>query len=124
MRYTGRTAVDLTARERKVLFLVISTPLPGRPSTVVQNRKKFWCWIDPMLKSKQCHFVHARVGRGAVALFDVKSNEELHALLNGWAEIIPAHFELYPLIDSAAAHRYLGRGKRSPGNRESTRSRS
>ena len=96
-----------------MLFLVISTPLPGRPSTVVANRKRFWRWIDPMLKSKQCHFVHARVGRGAVALFDVKSNEELHALLNAWAGIIPAHFDLYPLIDSEAAQRYLGRRGRS-----------
>jgi len=37
----------------------------------------------------------------------VRSNEELHALLNAWADIIPAHFDLYPLIDQAAAQRYL-----------------
>ena len=43
-----------------------------------------------MLKSRQCRWVYARTGRGAVALFDVRANEELHALLNGWAEIIPA----------------------------------
>ena len=92
-----------------MLFLVVSTPRPERPSTVAPSRKKFWLWIDPMLKSKQCRFVYARAGRGAVALFDVKSNEELHALLNGWAEIIPAHFEVYPLIDPATARRYLGR---------------
>jgi hypothetical protein len=36
----------------------------------------------------------------------------LHTLLNGWADIIPAHFDLYPLIDSAAARRYLWRAKR------------
>jgi uncharacterized protein DUF3303 len=96
-----------------VLFLVISTPRPERPSTVARARKKFWRWIDPKLKSKQCRFVHARTGRGAVALFDVESNEELHALLNGWAEIIPARFDLYPLIDPAAARRYLGRKKRA-----------
>jgi hypothetical protein len=92
-----------------MLFLVISTPRPERPSAVAQNRKKFWRWIAPKLESKQCHFVYARTGRGAVALFDVKSNEELHALLNGWAEIIPAHFDTYPLIDPASARRYLGR---------------
>ena len=90
-----------------MLFLVISTPRPERPSAVASSRKKFWRWIDPMLKSKQCKFVHARAGRGAVALFNVRSNEELHALLNGWADIIPAHFDLYPLIDPAAAQRYL-----------------
>jgi len=92
-----------------VLFLVISTPRPERPSAVASSRKKFWRWIDPMLKSKQCRFVHARVGRGAVALFDVRSNEELHVFLNGWADIIPAHFDVYPLIDPAAAQRYLSR---------------
>jgi hypothetical protein len=92
-----------------VLFLVISTPRPERPSAVASSRKKFWRWVDPMLKSKQCRFVHARVGRGAVALFDVRSNAELHAFLNGWADIIPAHFDVYPLIDPAAAQRYLSR---------------
>jgi hypothetical protein len=95
-----------------VLFLVVSTPRPERPSTVAQRRKKYWRWLDPKLKSKQCRLVYARAGRGAVALFDVKSNEELHALLNEWAEIIPAHFDLYPLIDPAAAQRYLGDRRR------------
>jgi hypothetical protein len=95
-----------------LLFLVISTPRPERPSTVARSRKKYWPWIDRHIKSKTCRFVHARAGRGAVALFDVKSNEELHALLNEWADIIPAHFDLYPLIDTSAALRYLDRRKR------------
>src|ERR1700752_3608216 len=95
-----------------MLFLIISTPRPERPSAVTSSRKKFWRWIDPKLKSKQCRFVHARVGRGAVALLDVRSNEELHALLNEWADIIPSHFDLYPLIDTSAALRYLDRRKR------------
>ena len=103
-----------------MLFLVISTPRPERPSAVVRSRKKFWRWIDPKLKSKQCRWVLARAGRGAVALFDVKSNEELHALLNGWADILPVHFDLYPLIESAAARRYLGRNRRGP-NRDAGR---
>ena len=95
-----------------MLFLVISTPRPERPSTVTRGRKKFWPWMDPKLKSKQCRFVYARAGRGAIALLDVKSNEELHALLNEWAEIIPTHFDLYPLVDTRAALRYLDRHKR------------
>ena len=45
---------------------------------------------------------YARTGRGAVALFDVDSNETLHGLLNEWAEIIPAEFDIYPLIDPEA----------------------
>ena len=96
-----------------MLFLVISTPRPERPSTVVKSRKKYWTWIDPLLKSRRCRLVHARAGRGAVALFDVRSNEELHALINEWAEIIPAHFDVYPLIDTASAQRYLEK----PGRR-------
>lgn len=90
-----------------MLFLVISTPRPEKPSTMTTQRKKFWRWIDPMLKSGRCRSVYARAGRGAVALFDVKSNEELHALMNSWAELIPAHFEVYPLIDSKAAQKFL-----------------
>jgi muconolactone delta-isomerase len=95
-----------------VLFLVISTPRPERPSKVVALRKKFWRWIDPKLKSTQCRLIHARAGRGAIALFDVKSNDELHALLNEWADIIPAQFDVYPLVDSTAARRYLATAKR------------
>jgi hypothetical protein len=105
---------DRTKREGRVLFLVISTPRAERPSKAVASRKKFWRWIDPKLKSRQCRLIHARPGRGAVALFDVKSNEALHALLNDWADIIPARFDLYPLIDSAAARRFLDKAKRGP----------
>jgi muconolactone delta-isomerase len=94
-----------------MLFLVISTPRPEKPSTMVAQRTKFWRWMDPKLKTGQCRSVHARAGRGAVALFDVASNEELHALLNEWAEMIPAHFDTYPLIDPKAAQAYL-RGRR------------
>jgi len=96
-----------------LLFLVISTPRPERPSTVAGSRKKFWPWIAPHVKSRKCRLVHARAGRGAIALFDVSSNEELHALLNEWADIIPTQFDLYPLIDTQAALKYLDKGKRN-----------
>jgi hypothetical protein len=36
-----------------------------------------------------------------VAAFNVRSHEELHALLNEWAEMIPAEFQVIPLIDTA-----------------------
>ena len=49
----------------------------------------------------------ARAGRGAVVLFDVPDNETLHRLMNEWAEIIPAHFDVYPLIDPDKAKAYL-----------------
>ena len=47
------------------------------------------------------------MGRGAVALFDVPSNERLHQRLNEWANLIPARFELHALIEPAAARAYL-----------------
>jgi hypothetical protein len=99
-----------------MLFLVISTPLPGRPSAVTAARKRYWTWMDPLLKSGMSRMVHARVGRGAVALFDVDDTRTLHRLINEWSDIIPAHFDVYPLLDPADAQKYLaasgGRGKR------------
>jgi hypothetical protein len=96
-----------------MLFLVISTPRPDRPSIVVAARKKYWTWMQPLLDSGMARAVYARVGRGAVALFDVDSNVTLHRLINEWSDIIPAHFDLYPLLDPAAAQRFLAtRGRR------------
>ena len=44
---------------------------------------------------------------GVVAILDVKSNEELHRILNDWTDIIPAHFDTYPLVDTAATTKML-----------------
>jgi hypothetical protein len=92
-----------------VLFLVISSPRPERPSAVAKSRQAFWRWIDPKLKKKQALFAHPKVGRGVAVAFDVRSHEELHALLNEWAEMIPAEFQVIPLVDQARAKRYLRR---------------
>ena len=48
-----------------------------------------------------------RLGRGAVAIFDVESNAALHHILNEWADIIAAQFDTYPLVDVEAAKRML-----------------
>ena len=90
-----------------MLFLVISTPRPERPSTMALSRQGFWKWMDPQLQSGVAKWTYARTGRGAVAVFDVDSNETLHRLLNEWAEIIPATFEIHPLIDVAASRKFL-----------------
>ena len=90
-----------------MLFLVISTPRPERPSTVAASRQAFWKWLAPKQKAKKALWAYARAGRGLVTVFDVRSHEELHAFLNEWAEIIPAHFEVLPLVDPAKAKRYL-----------------
>ena len=47
------------------------------------------------------------MGRGAVAVFDVEDNKALHQILNEWADIVPAHFDTYPLIDVEAAKQML-----------------
>jgi muconolactone delta-isomerase len=90
-----------------MLFLVVSTPRPERPSDLAGRRQSFWPWIGGYQARGICRHVYARVGRGAVAVFDVEHNDALHRILNEWADIIPAHFDTYPLIDAEAAQRML-----------------
>lgn len=93
-----------------MLFLVISEPRPEPPSTVTSQRQRYWQWIAPLQASGEVRSVHAKVGRGAVVLFDVPSNEQLHRRLNEWADIIPARFDVHALIDPDAALAYLREG--------------
>lgn len=90
-----------------MLFLVVSTPRPERPSDMVRARQSFWPWIAPYQARGACRHIYARAGRGAVAILDVADNDALHRILNEWAEIIPAHFDTYPLVDADAANRML-----------------
>jgi hypothetical protein len=90
-----------------MLFLVVSNPRPERPSELAHTRQSFWPWIGQYEASGVCKQIHARVGRGAVAILDVDGNEALHRILNEWADIIPAQFDVYPLVDTAATKRML-----------------
>ncbi len=90
-----------------MLFLVVSTPRPERPSDLTAARQSFWPWIAGYQASGVCRHVYARAGRGAAAIFDVENNDALHRILNEWADIIPAHFDTFPLIDAEAANRAL-----------------
>lgn len=90
-----------------MLFLVISSPRADRPSDMASTRQTFWPWIGTYQASGVCQHIYPRVGRGAVAVFKVDSNETLHRILNEWADIIPAQFEVYPLVDLDATHRLL-----------------
>jgi muconolactone delta-isomerase len=90
-----------------MLFLVVSTPRPERPSQLAKTRQSFWPWIAGYEAKGICRHIYARAGRGAVAVLDVADNDELHRILNEWADIIPAHFDTYPLIDAKAAKRML-----------------
>jgi len=90
-----------------MLFLVVSTPRPERSSDVAAARQSFWPWIARHQSSGACRQIYARTGRGAVAILDVESNEALHRILNEWADLIPAHFDTYPLIEADVARRML-----------------
>ena len=56
-----------------MLFLVVSTPRPERPSELAQTRQSYWPWIAKYQASGVCRHVYARVGRGAVAVLDVEA---------------------------------------------------
>ncbi len=75
-----------------------------------EQRKKYWPWAQDKIDRGVARFVYARAGRGAVALFDVDSNETLHRLLTEWSEMIPAEFDVYPLLDADAAVQFLSEG--------------
>jgi muconolactone delta-isomerase len=89
------------------LFLVVSTPRPERPSEQAARRQSFWPWIGEYEASGTCKHIYARVGRGAVAVFNVDGNEQLHRILNEWADIIPAEFDVYPLVDVESTRKML-----------------
>jgi hypothetical protein len=90
-----------------MLFLIVSTPRPERPTELAAARQSFWPWIAKHQASGVCRHIYPRAGRGAIAVLDVESNEALHLVLNEWADIIPAHFDTYPLVDLEATKRML-----------------
>jgi hypothetical protein len=90
-----------------MLFLVVSNPRPEKPTELARSRQSFWPWMAKYQAGGICKQVYARVGRGAVAILDVESNEALHRILNEWADIIPAQFDVYPLVDTDATKRML-----------------
>ena len=90
-----------------MLFLVISNPRADRPSDMAAARQSFWPWMAGYQASGICQHIYPRVGRGAVAVFKVDGHDVLHRILNEWADIIPAQFEVYPLVDLDATTRLL-----------------
>ena len=96
-----------------MLFLVISTPAPTRPSDVRDQRKKIWPWVEAKRDSGVARSFFPRTGRGAVVIFDVDSHEILHRFLNEWAELIPAEFEIYPLMEPESTISFLNEDENS-----------
>ena len=85
-----------------MLFLVISEPRADRPSDMAKARQGFWPWMAAYQASGVCLHIYPRVGRGVVVVFKVETNDQLHVILNEWADIIPAQFDIYPLVDLQA----------------------
>ena len=90
-----------------MLFLVISDPKPQRPTSVAADRQDLWTWIQPLVDTGHVRSMHAKVGRGAAVMFSVDDNETLHRDLNEWADIIPAHFDIHPMIEPSKAKEHL-----------------
>ena len=92
-----------------MLYLVISTPLPTKPSEVRINRQKLWEWAQPLIDQQiiKDRCMYAKVGRGAIALFDVSSHGELNNYISQWLEMIPAEMQIIPLLSQEATHSFL-----------------
>ena len=109
LRYSSRQESNQDAVGGIMLYLVITTPLPGKPSEAQSDRQELWKWAAPLMDKgiirDRC--MYAKVGRGGMALFDVPSNEELHGYLSQWLEFVPAEMQVIPLMDSQAMRDYL-----------------
>ena len=92
-----------------MLFLVIAKPIPTPPSKARSNRKQLWEWAEPLMDQGiiKDRTMYAKVGRGSVVLYDVESIVELHRLLSQWLELVPAEFEIHPLMDQSETAEYL-----------------
>jgi muconolactone delta-isomerase len=86
-----------------MLFLVVSSPHPTKPEEVKNARAQIWRWIDDLKSPGKVIFFYPIVGRGAAAVFDVDSNDELHKLLTQWLNMVPAKFDIYPLATPSEA---------------------
>jgi hypothetical protein len=74
-----------------MLFLVVSTSRPERPSELAGARQWFWPWMEKYQASGVGRHVYARTGRGAGAMLDVEGNEDNEALQqmsNGARELL------------------------------------
>ena len=97
------------------LFLVVSTQTRASVRAGLAP-SGLLAWIGKYQASGICKHIYPRVGRGAVAVFEVEANEVLHRILNEWADIMPAGFDLYPLVELGDAQN-AGRAARRGGQR-------
>ncbi|MBM3343822.1 MAG: hypothetical protein FJY56_17190 [Betaproteobacteria bacterium] len=79
-------------------YLVISTPKAEQPSLMRDTQVKWWDWINALKSGGVAQHIYTKLGRGAVVIFDVDSPHTLHKLVNQWNELVPATFEVEPLL--------------------------
>ena len=79
-------------------YLVISTPKAEQPSSMRKVQVAWWDWINALKARGVAKHVYTKLGRGAVVVFDVAVPEELHKIVNQWNELVPATFDVEPLL--------------------------
>jgi hypothetical protein len=94
-------------------FMVISDPVPSRPSEVRGPQTKFWDWLETQKQAGIAKTCYVKTGRGAIVVFDVDSHETLHRMMTEWANCVPAAFTVYPLIDPAHQEAIARKGSQS-----------
>ena len=93
-----------------MLFMVMSTPRPERPSEMRGRQTEYWDWLEPLKASGACKAVYVKTGRGAMVVFDVPDNETLHRYITEWAERVPAEFTVWPLVEASHQEAIARRG--------------
>lgn len=81
-------------------FLVISKPLPARPSELGEAQQAFWAWLETLRADGLVVARWRKAGRGAAVVFEVEDHDMLHRLLNQWSEYVPATFDIHALLNS------------------------
>jgi hypothetical protein len=79
-------------------FLVISTPAATKPSGMRGGQTQWWDWVNALIADGSAAHVYTKLGRGAVIIFDVDGPEAVHKYVNQWNELVPATFEIIPLL--------------------------
>ena len=81
-----------------MFYLVISTPAATKPSGMRGGQVQWWDWVNALIADGTAKHVYTKLGRGAVIIFDVDGPEAIHKLVNQWNELVPATFEVEPLL--------------------------
>ena len=90
------------------VFLAISTPRPERPSDFAESAAIVLVMDRQVRSERRCAGTSTRASAAAPWRCSTStSNETLHRILTEWADIIPAEFDTYPLVDVEAAKRLL-----------------